>query len=81
LNPTTPTDGAPDLAQIADAARASGRIALDTEFMGAHEPAWRRWIGVLSRSRAQHATLLASLTSLPCVPVGGAVEHMKGCDV
>jgi ribonuclease D len=29
-----PTDGAPDLKEIADAARASGRIALDTEFMG-----------------------------------------------
>jgi hypothetical protein len=33
------------------------------------EYAWLRWIGVLSRSRAKHATLLASLTSLPCVLV------------
>lgn len=31
---TRPTAGAPDLAEIADAAHASGRIALDTEFMG-----------------------------------------------
>ncbi len=29
-----PTDEAPDLSEIADAARASGQIALDTEFMG-----------------------------------------------
>jgi hypothetical protein len=33
------------------------------------EYAWRRWIGVLGRSRAKHATLPASLTSLPCVLV------------
>src|SRR4029077_9733005 len=31
-----------------------------------HESACRRWIGVLSRSRAEHATLLASLPSLAC---------------
>jgi ribonuclease D len=34
MSPTVSTDDAPDLGEIADAARASGRIALDTEFMG-----------------------------------------------
>jgi ribonuclease D len=34
MSRTAPADGAPDLSEIADAARASGRIALDTEFMG-----------------------------------------------
>ena len=34
MSSTAPTDGAPDLREIAQAARASGRIALDTEFMG-----------------------------------------------
>jgi ribonuclease D len=34
MSATAPTDEAPDLREIADAARASGRIALDTEFMG-----------------------------------------------
>jgi ribonuclease D len=34
MSPTMPTDGVPDLTEIADAARVSGRIALDTEFMG-----------------------------------------------
>ena len=34
MSAIAPTDGAPDLTEIADAARASGRIALDTEFMG-----------------------------------------------
>jgi ribonuclease D len=34
MSATTSTDDVPDLAEIADAARASGRIALDTEFMG-----------------------------------------------
>ena len=34
MNATAPTGGAPDLREIAEAARASGRIALDTEFMG-----------------------------------------------
>jgi ribonuclease D len=34
VSATAPTGEAPDLREIADAARASGRIALDTEFMG-----------------------------------------------
>ena len=34
MSSTASTDGAPDLREIARAARASGRIALDTEFMG-----------------------------------------------
>ena len=34
MSVTAPTDEPPDLRKIADAARASGRIALDTEFMG-----------------------------------------------
>jgi len=38
--------------------------------MSTHGHAWLRWICVLTRSRAKHATLAASLTSLPCVPVG-----------
>jgi hypothetical protein len=37
-----------------------------------HEHAWLRWIGVLDRSCAQHTSLTASLTSLPCVPVDGS---------
>jgi hypothetical protein len=36
------------------------------------ERAWRRWIYVLGRSRAQHATLPASSTSLPCTLVGAS---------
>ena len=34
MSATAPADEAPDLQEIATAARASGRIALDTEFMG-----------------------------------------------
>jgi ribonuclease D len=34
MSPTAPADEAPDLREIAEAARASGQIALDTEFMG-----------------------------------------------
>lgn len=34
MSPITSTSETPDLREIADAARASGRIALDTEFMG-----------------------------------------------
>jgi hypothetical protein len=34
------------------------------------ECAWRRWICVLGRSRAKHATLPASLPSLPCALIG-----------
>jgi ribonuclease D len=34
MSPTAPADEAPDLGKIAEAARASGQIALDTEFMG-----------------------------------------------
>jgi ribonuclease D len=34
VSASAPADGAPDLEEIAEAARASGRIALDTEFMG-----------------------------------------------
>jgi len=34
LSATPPTDAAPNLSEIADAARESGQIALDTEFMG-----------------------------------------------
>jgi hypothetical protein len=39
-----------------------------------HDHAWRRWIGVLGRSRTQYATLPASLPSLPCVPVDGGAD-------
>jgi hypothetical protein len=35
---------------------------------------WRRWIGVLGRSRAKHATLPASLPSLPYVSRGAGVK-------
>ena len=38
------------------------------------ELAWRRWIGVLSRLRAKHATLPASLPSLPCELVGAQLR-------
>ena len=47
------------------------RLPIDVDelkFKDDPEHAWRRWIGVLSRSRAKHATLPASWTSLPCVP-------------
>jgi hypothetical protein len=46
--------------------------------MAVDEHAWLRWIGVLSRSRAnKHATLPASLPSLPCVLIDGVlIEYL-----
>jgi hypothetical protein len=40
-----------------------------------HGHVWRRWIGILGHSCAEHTSLTASLPSLPYVSVDGGGDN------
>ena len=59
--------------QEQEARRAGGRT--DSRRATQSSSVWRRWVCVLDRSRAEHATLTASLSSLPYVLMDSERAH------